>query len=89
MRPISHTRQDEPRNTCSYTMTCLPVRGDTPSALTSGLSYVVDKHFITIFTTYISVDPAHHEIVRAKFGKGGTKNNKGHKIIRKASNATS
>ena len=50
-------------------MTCLPVRGDTPSALTSGLSYVVDKHFITIFTTYISVDPAHHDIVRAKFGK--------------------
>ena len=70
-------------------MTCLPVRGDTPSALTSGLSYVVDKHFITIFTTYISVDPAHHEIVRAKFGKGGTQNNKGHKMIRKASNATS
>ena len=31
----------------------------------------VDKHGITIYTTYISVDRAHHEIVRAKVGKGG------------------
>ena len=33
----------------SYTMGCPPVRGDTPRALMSGLSYVqVDKHGITI-----------------------------------------
>ena len=33
----------------SYTMGCLPVRGDKPRALASGLSYVqVDKHGITI-----------------------------------------
>ena len=33
----------------SYTMVCLPVRGDNPRALASGLSYVqVDKHGITI-----------------------------------------
>ena len=31
----------------------------------------MDKHGITIFTTYISVDLALHEIVRAKVGKGG------------------
>ena len=32
----------------------------------------MDKHGITIFyTTYISVDLAHHEIFRAKVGKGG------------------
>ena len=41
-------------------------------ALASGLSYVqVNKHGITIYTTYISVDLAHHEIFRAKVGKGG------------------
>ena len=33
----------------SYTMGCLPVRGDNPRALASGLSCVqVDKHGITI-----------------------------------------
>ena len=33
----------------SYTMGCLPVRGDNPQALACGLSYVqVDKHGITI-----------------------------------------
>ena len=33
----------------SYTMVCLPVRGDNPRALASGLSFVqVDKHGITI-----------------------------------------
>ena len=31
----------------------------------------MDKHGITIYTTYISVDLAHHEIYRAKVGKGG------------------
>ena len=51
-----------------------PVLGDNPRALASGLSYVqVDKHGITIYTTYISVDIAHHEIFNAKVGKGGIK----------------
>ena len=54
----------------SYTMACLPVRGDNPRALASVLSYVqVDKHGITIL--YHIVDLAHHEIFRAKVGKGG------------------
>ena len=53
-------------------MGCLPVRGDNPRALESGLSYVqVDKHGITISTTYISVDLAQHKIICAKVGKGG------------------
>ena len=48
-------------------MACPPVRGDKPRALASGLSYVqVDKHGITIYTAYISIALAHHEIVRAK-----------------------
>ena len=56
----------------SYTMGCPPVRGDNPRALASGLSYVqVDKHGITIYTTYISVDLARHEIFCAKVCKGG------------------
>ena len=49
-------------------MGCPPVRGDNPRALASGLSYVlVDKHgtCILFYTTYISVDLANHEIVRA------------------------
>ena len=55
----------------SYTMGCPPVRGDNPRALASGLSYVqVDKHGITHYTTYISVDLAHHKIFCAKVGKG-------------------
>ena len=28
---------------------------------------------LLFYTTYISVDLAHHEIFRAKFGKGGIK----------------
>ena len=53
-------------------MGCPPVRGDNPRALASGLAYVqVDKHGITILYTYISVYLAHHEIYRAKVGKGG------------------
>ena len=48
-------------------MGCPPVRGDNLGALASGLSDVqVDKHDITIYTTYISVDLAHHEIFHAK-----------------------
>ena len=50
-------------------MGCRPVRGDNPRALASGLSYVrVDKHGITIYTTYISVDIVHDEIFNAKGG---------------------
>ena len=53
-------------------MACPPVHRDNPRALASGLSYVlVDKHGTTVYTTYISVDLAHHEIFRAKDGKGG------------------
>ena len=53
-------------------MGCPPVRGDNPRALASRLSYEqVDKHGILFYTTYISVDRAHHEIFRAKVGKGG------------------
>ena len=56
----------------SYTMGWSPVRGDNSRALESGISYVqVDKHGITIYTTYFSVDLAHHEIFCAKVGKGG------------------
>ena len=51
---------------------CPPVRVDNPRALASGLSYVqVDKHGITFYTTYISVDLVHHEIFCAKVGKDG------------------
>ena len=50
----------------SYTIGCLSVRGVNPRALASGLSYVqVDKHGIYIYTAYISVDLAHHEIFHA------------------------
>ena len=53
-------------------MGCPPVRGDNPRALASGLSYVqVDKHGVTFYATYISVNLAHREIFRAKVGQGG------------------
>ena len=59
------------------TMGCPLIRGDIPRALASGLSYTnciqVDKHGITIYTTYFSVDLAHHEIFLAQDGKGGIK----------------
>ena len=55
-------------------MGCPSVRGDNPQALVSGLSYVqVDKYGITIYTTFFSVDLAHHEIFRAKVGNNGIK----------------
>ena len=55
-------------------MGCPPVRGDIPQALASVLSYVqMDNHGITIYTIYISVDLAYHEILRAQVGKGGIK----------------
>ena len=44
-------------------MGCPPVGRDNPRGLASRLSYVqVDKHGITISTTYISVYLALHEI---------------------------
>ena len=54
-------------------MCCPPVRGDNKRALASGLSYErVDKHYMTFFyTTYTSVDLAHHDIFRAEVGKEG------------------
>ena len=67
----------------SYTMGCPPVRGDNPRDLASGLSYVqVDKHGITILyhLSNISVDLVHHEMYRAKVGKGGIKTNFNTKI---------
>ena len=70
----------------SYTMGCSPVRGDNPRSLASVLSYVqVDKLGITIYTTYISVELAHHELFHAKVGKGGIKqeDNEKHKYFRK------
>ena len=58
-------------------MGCPPVRGDNPRASASGLSYVqVDKHGITILYNLHQCRPAHHEIFRAKVGKGGTKQNR-------------
>ena len=55
-------------------MVCPSVRGDNPRALTIGLSCVqVDKHGVIIYTTYISVDLAHHEIFRSEVGKCGIK----------------
>ena len=54
----------------SYTMGCPPIRGENPRALASGLSYVqVDKHGITIYTTFTSVDLAHHKFFRSKVTK--------------------
>ena len=51
-------------------MCCPPVCGDNPQALGSPLSYVqVVKHGITIL--YHLHHLAHHEIFRAKVGKGG------------------
>ena len=44
-------------------MGCPSVRRDNPRASASGLSYVqVDKHGIIIYTTYVSVYLARHEI---------------------------
>ena len=56
-------------------MACPPVRGDNPRALASGLSYVqVDKHGITIlYHLHQCMYLAHHEIFRAKVGRGGIK----------------
>ena len=52
-------------------MVCPPVRGDNPRAIASGLSHVhVGIRGLTINTTYICVDLAHYEMIRAKAGKG-------------------
>ena len=56
----------------NYTTTCPCVRGDNSRALASGISYVlVDERGKAIYTTYISIDLAHHEIVHANVGKDG------------------
>ena len=53
-------------------MDCPPVRGDNPRALASGLSFVqVGKRGISIYTIFISIDLAHHEIFRSKVGNVG------------------
>ena len=58
-------------------MGCPPahVRGDNPRALGSGSSYVSRwTNMVQLFyTTYISVNLAHHEIFRARVGKDGIK----------------
>ena len=51
-------------------MGCPPVRGDNPRALASGLStYRWTNMALLFYTTYISVDLAHHEIIQGKVGK--------------------
>ena len=56
----------------SYTMGCLPVCGDNPRALASGLSYVqVDKHGITILYHLHQCRPCTSSDIHAKVGKGG------------------
>ena len=51
-----------------------PVCGDNPRALASELYYVqVDKHGITILYQLHQCRYLHHEIFRAKVGKGGIK----------------
>ena len=55
----------------SYTMGCPFVRGDTPRALASGLSYEhVDKHGITILYRLYKCRPCASRDVRAKVSKG-------------------
>ena len=50
-------------------MSCHPVHGDNPQALTSGLSYVqVNNYGITLYTNYIIVDLARYETFHAKVG---------------------
>ena len=54
------------------TIVCLPVRGDNPRALASGLSYVmVDKHGITILYHLHQCRPCTSRDHRAKFGMSG------------------
>ena len=56
-------------------MGCPPVRGDSPQALASGLSYVqVNKHGITILYHLHQCRPCtSSDIFHAKVGKGGIK----------------
>ena len=48
-------------------MGCPSVRGDNQRAL----AYMLTNLVCLFYTTYISVDLAHHEIFRVKVGKGG------------------
>ena len=54
-------------------MACPPVRGDNPRALSEWtiLRTGEKSKYNFFYTTYISVDLAHHVILRAKVGKGG------------------
>ena len=55
-------------------MACPTVRGDNLQALTSGLlmyRWTNMVHLYLFYTIYISVDLAHHDLFRAKVGKGG------------------
>ena len=52
-------------------MCCPPVRGDNPGALASGFLTYRWTNMVLFYSTYISVDPAHREIFRAKVGKDG------------------
>ena len=62
MRPICN----------SFTMGCLPIRGDKPRALLSGLSCLqVDKHGITILYHLHQCRPCISQDFHAKDGKGG------------------
>ena len=53
-------------------MGCPPVCGDNPRGLACGLSDIqVDNHSLTIlYHTCTNVDIVHHELFRAKVGKG-------------------
>ena len=51
-------------------MYCPPVRGDNPRALAFAYRWAIMALF---YITNINVDMAYHEIVRAKFSKGGIK----------------
>ena len=59
----------------SYTMGCLPVRGDNPTSYSMWIILRTGGQtwYILFYTTYICVDLAHDEIFRAKCGKGGIK----------------
>ena len=46
------------------------------------LNVQVDNHGITIYTTHNSVDPAHHDKIHTKVGKGGIISKKHHLNIK-------
>ena len=52
-------------------MTYPHVRGDNPRALASGLFLVHLDNHDQFYTTYITIDFAHYELLCSKVGKGG------------------